>query len=61
MLKYIPSIAKAAYQGQLEVTERKRKYTDGSYRGKKIIEINVQLAANQYTNFNKSIYVSLRK
>ena len=47
-------MAKAAYQGQLEGTETKRKYADESYRGKKIIEFSVQLVANQYTNFNNT-------
>ena len=31
MLKYIPGMAKAAYQGQLETTETKRKYADDFY------------------------------
>ena len=54
MLKYIPGLAKAAYQGQLEKTETKRKYADDSYKGKKVIEFNMQLAGNQYTNFHKT-------
>ena len=53
-LKYVLGMAKAAYQGQLEGTETKRKYADESYRGKKIIEFSVQLVANQYTNFNNT-------
>ena len=52
MVRYIPGMAKAAYHGQLKGTETKRKYPDESYRGEKIIEFNVQLVANQYTNFN---------
>ena len=51
MLKYIPGSAKAAYQGQLEKTETKRKYTDESCKSKKVIEFNIQLAGNQYTIF----------
>ena len=54
MLKYVPGLAKAAYQGQLEKTETKRKYADDSYKGKKVIEFNMQLAGNQYTNFHKT-------
>ena len=38
MLKYIPGMTKAAYQGQLKGTETKRKYADESYRSKKIIK-----------------------
>ena len=33
MLKYIPGLAKAAYLGQLEKVETKRKYTDDSCKG----------------------------
>ena len=53
MLKQILSSEKAAYQGLLEKTETKRKYADHSYKGKKtVIEFNIQLAGNQYTNFH---------
>ena len=41
MLKYVPDLAKAAYQGQRESTETKRKYADDSYKGKKLIEFNI--------------------
>ena len=51
MLKYIPGLAKIGYQGQLSGTETKRKYADESYKNKKVIEFNVQLTANHYTNF----------
>ena len=51
MLKYIPSLAKSVYQGQLYSTETKRKYADDTYIGKKVIEFNVQLTANHYSNF----------
>ena len=37
MLKYTPGMAKAAYQGQLEGTEMKKKHADESYRCKKIV------------------------
>ena len=52
ILKYITRLAKAAYQGQLEKTKTKRKHADDSYKGKKVIEFNIQLAGNQYTNFH---------
>ena len=51
MLKYIPSLAKICDQGQLHSTETKRKYADKSYKNRKVIEFNVQLTANHYTNF----------
>ena len=50
-LKYIPGLAKLGYQGQLYSTETKRKYADDTYRGKKVIEFNVQLTTNHYSNF----------
>ena len=52
MLKYIPGLAKAAYQGQLEKRKTKRKYADDSYKDKKVIDLNMQLAGNQYTSFH---------
>ena len=51
MLKYIPGLAKIAYQGQLHSTETKSKYADESCRNKKVIEFNDQFTANHYTNF----------
>ena len=50
MLKYIPGLANIGYQGQLSGTEMKRRYAGESYK-KKVIEFNVQLTANHYTNF----------
>ena len=52
MLKYRPGLSKAACQGQLEKTETKRKHADDSYKSKKVIEFNIKLAGNQYTNFH---------
>ena len=52
MLKYRPGLPKAACQDQLEKTETKRKYADDSYKSKKVIEFNIKLAGNQYTNFH---------
>ena len=51
MLKYIPGLAKISYQGKLSGTETRRKYVDESYKNKKVIEFNVRLTANHYTNF----------
>ena len=33
------------------MTETQRKYADGPYKNKKVIEFNVQLTTNHYTNF----------
>ena len=51
MLKYILGMAKAAYQGQLEGTETKRKYADESYRGRKIIEFSVTACGKSIHKF----------
>ena len=51
MLRYIPGLAKAGFQGQLHATETKRKYADDTYKNKKVIEFNVQLTKGRYTNF----------
>ena len=51
MLKYIPGLAEIGYQGQLYLTETKRKYADESCKSKKVIEFNTQFTANHYTNF----------
>lgn len=53
MLKYICGLVKIGYQGQLHLTETKRKYADESYKSKKVIKFNVQLTANHYINFQK--------
>ena len=53
MLKYIPGLAKIAYQGQLHSMETKRKYADDTYKNKKVIEFNVQLTVNHY-NFQNA-------
>ena len=51
MIKYIPGLAKLCYQGQLHSTKTKRKYAHDTYKGKQVIEFNVQLTANHYSNF----------
>ena len=50
MIRYIPGLTKIAYQGQIDSTETKRKYADNTYK-KKVIEFNILLTANHYTNF----------
>ena len=54
MLKYLPGLAKLGYQGQLYSTETKRKYADDKYKGKKVIEFNVQLTENHCSNFQNT-------
>ena len=56
ILKYMPGLAKLGHQGQLYSTETKRKHIDDTYKGKKVIEFNVQLTANHYSNF-QNVYL----
>ena len=51
MLRYIPSLAKVGYQGQLHSTEIKSKYPDETYKNKKVIVFKVQLRKGHCTNF----------
>ena len=51
ILRYIPSLAKVGYQGQLHSTETKKKYADDIYKNKKVIEFDVQLTKGHYTDF----------
>ena len=59
MLKYIQDLAKLGYQEQLYSIETKRKYADDTYKGKKVIEFNVQLTANHYSDFVTVIFITV--
>ena len=52
LIRYIPSLVKPTYQGQISGTQEKRAYADDTYRDLKIAEFNIQLTANQYMNFH---------
>ena len=41
----------------VECGETKRKYADGTYKNKNVIEFNVQLTKEHYTNF-QNVYLS---
>ena len=41
MLRYIPSLPKFGYQGQLHSTETKRKYADDTSKNKKVIKFSI--------------------
>ena len=58
MLRYIPGLSKVGYQGQLHLTETKRKYTDDTLKNKTVIEFNVQLTKGRYTNFQSIHFCS---
>ena len=59
MLKYILGLAKLGYEGQLYSTETKRKYVDDTYKGKKVIEFDVQFTATHCINF-QNVYPCLQ-
>lgn len=52
MLKYIPGLAKIFYQGQIDAVETKKTYAATSYTDKEVLEFNVNLLKNHYTNFS---------
>ena len=59
ILKSITGLAKIGYQGQLSKIATKRKYEP--YKNKTVIEFNVQLTENRYTNFqNVHLCVSIK-
>ena len=37
MIRYIPGLTKVAYQGQIDLTETKRKYVDDTCKNKKVL------------------------
>ena len=61
MVRYIPGLTKLTYQGQMDSTEAKRKYAEDTYKNKKVIEFNIVLTNNHYTNFqNMHLCFSLK-
>ena len=46
MIRYLPGLAKIAYQGQLAGTEAKRKYADDTYKEKKLLNFMFCLQKN---------------
>ena len=51
MIRNIPHLAKVGCQGQLHSIEMKKKFAKNTYKNKKVIKFNVQLAKGHYTNF----------
>ena len=51
LVRHLPGLTKAAYQGQIKSIETKRKYVDDTYKDLKVIEFPVAVTKNQYTNF----------
>ena len=51
LVRYLPGLVKAAYQGQIKSIETKRKHTDNTYKDLEVIEFPIILTKNHYTNF----------
>ena len=51
LVKYLPGLAKATYQGQIKSIETKGKYADDTYKNLKVNEFPIVLTKNHYTNF----------
>ena len=51
LIRYLPGLVKAAYQGQIKSIETKRKYVDDTYKDLKVIEFPIVLTKSHYTNF----------
>ena len=41
LIRYIPGLAKLAYQGQIKSIETKRKYADDTYKGMKLLHFQL--------------------
>ena len=52
MSRYIPGLTKAARQGQIAKIEEQVAYADQTYEDKKMLEFNIKLPTNAYTNFS---------
>ena len=56
LVRHLPGLAKAAYQGQIKSMETKTKYADDTYRDLKVIEFPVVLTKNYFTNFQINLF-----
>ena len=55
MMRYIPGLSKIFYQGQLDGVKTKKAYAISTYTDKNILEFNINLAKNHYTNFSSTL------
>lgn len=55
MMRYIPGLAKIFYQGQLDSIKTKKTCSSSTYTNKNILEFNINLTKNQYTNFSSML------
>ena len=55
LVRYLPGLAKAAYQEQIKSIETKRKYADGTYKDLKVTEFPIvltKITTLHYTTIN---------
>ena len=52
LMAYIPCLGKIFYQGQIAGVVTKKAYASPNYTNKNTLEFNVNLTADQYTNFS---------
>ena len=50
LMRYMPGLAKALYQGQLKGTQERRTYADDTYRDLILAEFTIQLTRNHDMN-----------
>ena len=55
MMRYIPGLSKVFYQGQLNGVKTRKTYASLTYTDKNILEFNINLTKNHYTNFSSMI------
>ena len=55
MMRYIPGLAKIFYQGQLDSIKTKKTCSSSTYTNKNILEFNINLTKNRYTNFSSML------
>ena len=59
LIHYIPSLVDVSRQGQIYSIISKKAYTSNAYVDQKILEFNVILATNTYTNYSMTSVVLL--
>ena len=55
LLRYIPGMSKIMYQGQIDWIQTKKAYAASTYTDKQILEFNIELTKNHYTNFSNMV------
>ena len=61
LLRYIPGMSKIFYQGQIDNITTKKAYAFSTYTDKQVMQFDINLTKNQYTNFaNKLICLPIK-